>query len=562
MLICGLKLTHDGAVAIIQDNQLIHCIEMEKRDNNKRFTEIKDLKEVEKILDSVGLQLSDVDVFAVDGWGGNNAEQLAQQPRLEIGASHNKITAWNYGEEFQLNVCQYEEANGGDPLQGEAFNGLKIGRHALSYSSYLHVADHIMGTYCTSPFAEAGQDSYILVWDGGMYPRFYYFDYCNKQIEPLGPLFLLIGNIYTIFSQFFGPFKVGGTFAKDSLSVAGKVMAYIAKGELKEELFSIFEEIYKKQYTMPMGFANVFANLFKEKVKGKGYRDEDILCTFHVYIERLLIEKLAQKIKRYPRQTKNLCISGGCGLNIKWNSAIRESNLFEQVYVPPFPNDSGSAVGAACCAMFHQTGRLHLKWDVYSGPAIEQNDPADGWVTSQCSIKELAALLYNEQQPVVLLHGKSELGPRALGNRSVIAPAENKEMKETLNRIKKREDYRPISPICLADKAESVFIPGPPDPYMLFEHVIRDNWKEKIPAVMHLDGTARLQTVTKEQNALIHQLLSEYERLSGIPLLCNTSANYNGSGFFPDVHSATQWDRVNYIWCNDKLYQRKTKQEL
>lgn len=562
MIICGLKLTHDGAVALIDRGKLIFCIEMEKIDDNPRYTSIEETDCISGILGKHGYDLSSIDVFCVDGWGGTDQDALALQPRLEIGENHNRLAVKNNNHPFRLDVAPYREKALTDDITREwRFSGLKIGNHDLEYSSYLHAAGHVLGAYCTSPFARVNESAYILAWDGGMYPRLYFFDTRTRKVENLGPLFLLIGNIYTIFSQYFGPFKVEGNFAKDNLSTAGKVMAYIALGKVREELFSLFSDIYVQSYDIPMGFANKFANEFKERINGQGYCDEDILASFHAYLEKLLLEKLYKKVKRFDRKCRNLCLVGGCGLNIKWNSAVRKSGLFDAVYVPPFPNDSGSALGTACCGLFYKTQQTALDWSVYSGPEIIHKGVSleNGWFSGNCSLKELARLLHEKNEPVVFLNGKAELGPRALGNRSIIAPAVSPHMKDILNRVKKREDYRPVSPICLEHRAPEIFDPGTKDPFMLFDHKMRREWQERVPAVLHLDGTARLQTVSHEENAVVSSLLQEYETLSGIPLLCNTSANYKGSGFFPSVESAVQWNKVNYVWCEDTLYQRKEK---
>ena len=560
MIICGLKLTHDGTVALIEDGRLHFSVEMEKIANNPRFTGIEETTLIREVLASEGVALADIDLFAVDGWGGTNKDALAIQPRLEIGNGHNWLAAKNNGVDFKMGVAPYrEETLEHDILEEWRFDGLNCGERSLKYNSYLHAAGHVLGAYCTSPFAMAGESAYVLVWDGGMYPRLYYFDAAARNIENLGPIFLLIGNIYTIFSQHFGPFKVKGEFAKDNLSVAGKVMAYIALGQAREEMFPLFDEIYATCYDHPMGFANIFASQFKKRVEGRGFSDEDVLATFHVYLERMLIKKLEKKIKRFPRPARNLCLAGGCGLNIKWNSALRDTGLFTGVYTPPFPNDSGSGIGAACCAMVKHTGHLGLEWNVYGGPKPGPNGPVSGWSGKPCDLAEFAQLLHTSGEPAILLDGRAELGPRALGNRSIVAPAVSPKMKDILNRVKQREDYRPVSPICLEDSAPEIFAPGTPDPFMLFDHKIRREWQEKIPAVKHLDGTARLQTITKEQNPVAGELLEHYRRLSGIPLLCNTSANLKGSGFFPDVESATRWDQVNYVWSDNMLYQRDEK---
>jgi carbamoyltransferase len=560
MRICGLKLTHDGSVALIDGNRLVFSTEIEKIGNNPRYTSIEDTRTIQDVLAGEGYSLSDIDCFVIDGWGGYDQDALAIQPRLEIGKLSNKLSVMDNGNQLQIGIAQYHERNEKhDILELLSFDDLQINGTAYSYKSSLHVTGHVMSAYCSSPFAQKNEDAYLLVWDGGMYPRLYFFDAGKKQAFNYGPIFLLIGNMYSIFAQHFGPFAVKGGFAKDSLSVAGKVMAYIALGKKREELFEIFDDLYVKFYNSPMGFANVFAMEFKKEIAGTGYSDEDTLCTFHHYLSKLLVEKLSKKVRRLAHPVRNLCLVGGCALNIKWNSDVRNSGVFENVYVPPFPNDSGSAIGAACTAMLHFTGNAALDWNVYAGPAITENISRGDWKNHPFTVQQLAKLLHDTQEPVVFLNGRAELGPRALGNRSILAAPTSGGMKDILNDIKKRELYRPVSPICLEQHAATIFKPGCADPYMLFDHIVKDDWVERIPAICHLDGSARLQTVTHESNPVVADLLEAYNEITGVPLLCNTSANLNGKGFFPDVSSAMEWNEVNYIWSEGKLYERVKK---
>ena len=563
MLICGLKLTHDGSVAIVDDGRLVCSIEMEKRSNNLRHSGIEDASVIADALASEGIGLDAIDAFVVDGWGGFNAEALAIQPRLEIGAEHNTLAVRDEAVEHFLPVAQYcERQVGGDILAGKQFDGLRIGGRSFPYRSYLHVAGHVLGAYCSSPFAAGGKSSYVLVWDGGMFPHLYLVDPAAGRVESLGPLFLFIGNIYTIFSQHFGPFKVAGAFAKDDLSVAGKVMAYIALGRVNRDWFEDFEDIYQRHYDAPMGFANVFARAFKERLGRSQFPDEDVLCSFHHYLGELLVKKLAKKIERTGHRSDNLCIAGGCALNIKWNQTIRAAGIVDAVFVPPFPNDSGSAIGMACTLMFSETADRSLDWSVYSGPKVAISDPLPGWSLRRCSPAECGRLLHDTGEPVVFLSGRAELGPRALGSRSILAPAVNARMKDLLNRVKQRESYRPVSPICLEDRATDIFFPGSPDPYMLFDHRVTEQWQARTPAICHLDGTARLQTISRYDEVEVVEALNGYSAASGIPLLCNTSANRKGCGFFPDASSAMAWGGSNYVWCNGYLFERQDKVAL
>lgn len=557
MVTCGLKLTHDGAISLIDNNKLLFSIEMEKINNNPRFTEILHTKVIGEVLASENCKISDIDLFVVDGWGGYDHDSLAIQPRLKIEENYNFLQIDSpYGLQ-EIAIAQYRERSiKSNIFEKFEFHGLPLFEKALHYQSYHHVAGHIMSAYATSPFAARRESSYILIWDGGMFPRLYYFDAQKNEVENLGPLFLIIGNIYSIFSQHFGPFKVNQGFAKDSLSVAGKVMAYIALGELRSDLFAHFEAVYNENYTTPMGFANVFANEFKRRIAHNDYKDEDILYTFHVYLENLLVEKLKKKISRYPKATNNFCYAGGCALNIKWNSAIRNSGIFNEIYIPPFPNDSGSAIGMAALGSYSESGEAALDWSVFSGPKVIANSYTEDWSKSECSIEQLAKIIYENDEPIIFLDGRAELGPRALGNRSIIASATSMKMKDILNDIKNREGYRPVAPICIEEEAASIFIPGCADPYMLYDHEVKSEWQSKIPAVCHLDGTARLQTVAKSEDRMISRLLQSYFEISGIPVLCNTSANLKGCGFFPDIESVMKSDIVNYIWHDNMLYEK------
>jgi carbamoyltransferase len=475
------------------------------------------------------------------------------------------------GHNLQLRVASYHEASlQEDVLHREVFSGgLNIGRTSFSYTSYLHTAGHILGAYCTSPFAASNEPSYVLIWDGGQYPRLYYVDPERRTVANKGPLFSFLGSIYAIMGNYFGPYRLTEEqLAKDAhrrlveghtggyLATSGKLMAYIALGSIQHDLLKMLPEIHRREQHEANGFEHRYALAVSDYVKGRGYSDADVLLTQHVYLERLLIAGLSRKIEQGGMAAKNFVFAGGSALNIKWNSAARDSGLFHSTWVPPFPNDAGSGIGTACCEMFNE-GTTSLQWNVYSGPSVYRGTIQPGWRAQPASVSELAQILADRHEPIVFLEGRAELGPRALGNRSILAPATHERMKEHLNHIKNREEFRPVAPICMECYASEVFDPGTPDPYMLFDHRVKEHWVERVPAICHVDGTARLQTLNEQQNPLVYRLIAEYEKLTGVPLLCNTSANLNGSGFFPDVESAMRWGGCNYIYSNGVLYEKE-----
>ncbi|MEV7124022.1 carbamoyltransferase N-terminal domain-containing protein [Kitasatospora griseola] len=563
MIICGLKLTHDGAVALLDGDRLVFSIEIEKLDNNPRYSEVSDLGIIPQLLADHGYSVTDVDEWVIDGWDGQ-----------EFGHT----STVNDGEAVELVLAPYRESQAVPDLLRPGHRGhFPLGAADLEYTSYVHAAGHLASAYCTSPYAAAGQASFVLVWDGGMFPRLYFVD-PQRGVENSGPLFPLVGHSYATAAHHFGPFR-RAVEAKtvDDLSVAGKLMAYIALGQVRAEIVDVFTSVFAEAFEGPspeavayreriggwgsnaepsLEYVHAFFRQVEEQLAG-AFADEDVLASFHQFLEELLVERVAARILQWKGEgTWNLCFVGGCALNIKWNSALRAHPLLKSVWVPPFPNDSGSAIGAAAARFMDREGIGAIAWHPRLGPTVRPSEPLPGWTGSPCSAEELARVLHESNAPVVVLNGRAELGPRALGGRSILAAAVDGKMKDLLNEVKGREDYRPVAPICLVDEAPKIFSPGTPDPHMLFDHEVRAEWRERMPAVLHLDGTARLQTVSREDDPVLESILREYHRVSGVPVLCNTSANLNGRGFFPDVASVMRWGRVDRVWSEGVIYVR------
>ncbi|EFL28774.1 nodulation protein U [Streptomyces himastatinicus ATCC 53653] len=565
MIICGLKLTHDGAVALLDGDRLVFSIEMEKIANGRRYSTVSDFGVIPGILADFGYKTEHVDEWVIDGWDGD---------------VDGRVALLDHGEPVEVVVGPYRESAACPDLARPGASGeFTMGGQAYPYTSYAHAAGHVASTYCSSPFAERREPSFVLIWDGGLFPRLYWVD-PKTGVENLGELFPVLGHAYAIAGHHFGPFRrPTQSPTVDDLTVAGKLMAYIALGQVREEAMTILREEFHRTFegdSAPAveyrravgGFGSLFEpsvppvhafyGAVRERAERAGIADEDVLASVHHLFEELLTERLSAKVRQHRGDGPwNLSFAGGCALNIKWNSALRSLPLVREMWVPPFPNDSGSAIGAAVLGMIQHRGLQAIEWNPRLGPRLSPTpDIPDGWSARACAPAELARVLYDTDEPVVVLNGRAELGPRALGGRSILASPIGTAMKDTLNRIKGRESYRPVAPICAVDEARKIFEPGTPDPHMLFDHAVRDAWVARIPAVIHLDGTARLQTVAPDDDPLLAEVLAEFHRISGVPVLCNTSANLNGHGFFPDVASAMAWGKVDRIWSEGTLYQR------
>ncbi len=554
MLICGIKMTHDAAIALLNDDELIGCVEIEKISNNPRHSHMIDFTYIEDVVRRFGYQLSDIDKFVIDGWKNTYSER----------SKHDNGSYLTYGNQV-FEVAAYNNAICGtyEGIPFESKSSIQIGEKYIPYVSYSHMYTHLTTAYCTSPFARRGESCFISVFDGGCKPTLFYFDATKKEFVFCEEYINFGGHIYDSTAAMFKPYGDGKTIIPGreliKKDIAGKVMAYIALGKVRDDYVDVFNDIYNKCKSIESNQENKFESnkVFDEMVLQHFIdvdESADVLASFHAFLEKLLVDNLHSAVKRSGFECKNLCMSGGCALNIKWNSAIREQNIFEEIFVPPFTNDSGSAIGCACAERIRLTQLYPINWNVYCGFPLNNDFEVNGWKIESCTIKQLAQILYSTQEPVVVLQGRAEAGPRALGGRSILCDARSEQSKTLLNKIKRREWYRPVAPICIEEKSTEYFIPGGSDKYMLFEHQANEYAHETIPAIIHLDGSARLQTVSKEDSETIYQILTEYEKLSGISVLCNTSANNLGSGFFPDVKSAQEWGRCKYIWSEGVLY--------
>jgi carbamoyltransferase len=240
---------------------------------------------------------------------------------------------------------------------------------------------------------------------------------------------------------------------------------------------------------------------------------------------------------------KQVCLAGGVAFNCVANGKILDETPFEQVYVHPAAGDAGLSVGAALY-VWHQILRKPRSFvmdHAYWGPEYSREDikraikasavESKGLRVSEPSDNELTcgvAKLIADAKIVGWFQGRAEWGPRALGNRSIVADPRRAEMKEILNRrIKHREIFRPFAPSILAEATSDWFEKSHPCPFMSLAFAVRREKRDQIPAPTHVDGTARLQTVTKQANSRYHALISAFRDLTGVPLVLNTSFNDN-----------------------------------
>lgn len=488
---------HDGAVVQLRDGRLVVSIEAEK-DSNYRYSPLSG----PDMLKAIGEFDAAPDVIAVGGWW----------PR-----DHHEFLHRNAGRAGYRGIDDAAIVTGRVQFLGRD----------VDYISSSHERSHLMCAYGLSDLPQ-GTPCYALVWEGAI-GAFYHIDSALK-ITKIGDVLNQPGNRYGLVYGLADP-----TFPKDGthprFSDAGKLMA-LASFATRRTPSSAEEELLA--FILGEPFRDLSAY---EKIKSAPHLDVGLENPEFRNFAGICSDAIFDVFHRFARENLQpglpLLISGGCGLNCDWNSRWTETGLFSQIFVPPVANDSGSALGTAIDAQFRLTGRAKIEWDVYSGLAFRDAAalPPDRYDIVEASSEQVADWLTSG---LILgwVNGRSEIGPRALGNRSILAAPFLDETRVRLNEIKQREQFRPIAPVCLREDAETWFDCPHDSPYMLFTYRAKT---DALAAVTHVNGTARLQTVTKQSNAPLHALLKAFKVRTGYGVLCNTSLNFNGRGFINNL---------------------------
>ncbi len=266
---------------------------------------------------------------------------------------------------------------------------------------------------------------------------------------------------------------------------------------------------------------------------------EDIAWRVQDDTERVLLERAIWL--REVTGAKNLCIAGGVALNCVANGKIVREAGYDNVWIQPAAGDDGIAIGCAYYGHLavQKKPRSFVMQHAYLGASYEDNEieaAAKQWLVRAQTFNGADRSIYRETAKVLTqgevvgwFQGCSEFGPRALGNRSILADPRDAKMKDVLNaRVKHRQAFRPFAPIVLAERASEIFEGDGDSPFMLIAKRVTPEWKDKVPAIVHVDGTARVQTVRRDHNERLYLLLKAFEDLTGVPVLLNTSFNIRG----------------------------------
>ena len=391
--------------------------------------------------------------------------------------------------------------------------------HPLDTRYIMHHQSHAAGGLYTRPW-DSLEDTVVLSIDGvGEDQTAVIYDHNLNELESV-VMGQSIGLMYSYVTHFLG-YKT----LEDEYVVMG--MAAFGQDVFSDLLISFYDDNKGHgQFKFPE-----FVELLKYQRKHKGVSDVDIAASTQAFAEKKIYD-LAKRARKYGSK---LVYSGGVAQNIVANTKIKL--LFDDMWIPPCPTDGGSSLGTAAYHYCKDTGKDKINWcNAYLGHEMGSINP-----------KEVVEYLL-ENKYCGIASGKAEFGPRALGNRSLIADVRY-DIKDTVNNVKRRQKFRPFAPAILEEYAKEYF-EGPMSEYMQYAC----NAKHDYSSVTHVDGTARVQIVKKDNPSVLRAILEEYYDITKVPMLLNTSLNIRGKPIVNDVYDAYQFQ----IETNTKVFYNDT----
>jgi carbamoyltransferase len=549
---------HDSAACLVVDGRVVAAAEEE------RFTRIKHGKRplpfttwelpynaIDYCLRAAEIELADVDHVAysfdpkklIDG----QTFVLPVEPSA-FPTKQSWTSPWEpLSLAYTLNA-ERQLVDGAPHHIRKRFAGAKNARHWRWHFVEHHLA-HEASAFLAAPFDESA----VMTLDGrGELATTSYGRFQSGRYERLGQVEMphSLGLLYENVTDYLGFLHSSDEY---------KVMALASYGDpLYADEFRRRICIQDGQYTVePLDFVEVFGPA-RQRGGPMEKRHFDIARSL-----QLVLEESAVRLATWLREAsgaENLCMAGGVALNCVMNARIRDAGLYRNVWVQPAAGDAGTALGAALWTDWRQRKTRSWRMDhAFLGPDYPDAEIEEFLRRGKlryrrpANLAEHVAGLLAEDKIIGWFQGRMEFGPRALGARSILASPLSADMQQRLNEIKDREDFRPVAPVVLEEEAAKWFIARAGNgtattiisPFMVFVNEVAPDKAERIPAVRHVDGTARIQTINRAQNPLYYDLIKAFERRTGVPVLVNTSFNTRSE---PVV--CTPRDAVECFWTS------------
>lgn len=491
---------HDANLTIAEENTVKKYIEFEK--------------------------LADKRYFSFDPDGSSFQSQFEKLALPHLDPQEISSVVYNWTNDKQLDVLKRIFPNAGE------------------WKPVFHHISHVWSAYM---FTEPRENDLITSIDGGgdLDDYFYIYSFRNGEVHKLLEAKVNLGKAYRVLGLLSPElYKDQAKGYQMDRALSGKKMSLLSYGKVTEVYRKPLEEFYNDfmlNYDEETDSVDKNLGLLLTKIGhgGEKFLDKntarDVLATSQDVFEKIIQRHLYPFLKE--GQYKRVILVGGCALNVTMNSKI-ESDFKIEVFTPPCPNDCGISLGAAKIS----NPSLKILESPFTNIAPTGHEALAKFKTEYISrdvtLTELASLL-NKGLIIATMVGPLEIGPRALGNRSYLANPLVSGMKDRMNssRVKDREYWRPIAPIVTMEKLSQYFDTINPSPYMTFAPKVRDEYLSLLKEVVHVDGSARAQTVS-EKSGWIYRLTKEFGRISGIEMLMNTSFNRKGHPLINDYNEA------------------------
>ena len=439
------------------------------------------------------------------------------------------------------------------------------------------LAGHHMSHAASGYFLSNFDDAIILSADGGGHDYGVesftnIFHAKNDEIKLITSKNYNLGVAYGRIGSPISEISPGGGDIIDSMAYAGKVMGLCAYGKINNNWIESFKDFYlgnKNSHNQSnlnflsnqsnLNFLSNQTNLNLGYNSLSGQISYDLAATSQYVFEEVMMDL----INPYLEMSNNFIIVGGCGLNVLFNQKLKVelNKIGKNLYISPVPNDCGLSLG-----QFLNKTKKRINNFVYNGIDITDYEKLDDFIklynAEKIDINKIVDLI-KSGKIIGTIQGNSEIGPRALGNRSIICDPTIKNMKDILNsKVKFREWFRPFAPVCRQEDCELFFDDVFESDYMSYAPKIKEKFWEIIPSITHNDGTGRLQTVNENGNKLFYNILSELKKRNEPPVILNTSFNIKGKPILTSIEDALyvlEETDLDYVLIDDYLFEKKQK---
>lgn len=548
MKILGLCTMGNSSAALIENGKVKFAIEEERLSRIKNDGSFP-LLSIHAALKHSNIELKDIDLICVYWERWNLLPRLAgvvqgviNNPQ-SLGSKLNRIKSMF----LRSNGAEEKETHKHGSWKDLFFMKSILSSEFGDFSSKMVFLDH-HSCHIASAFEISGFDkSIVLSYDGGGEGLSTLLGYRDGEnfteiLKEKWPNSL--GHYYSTFTGFLGFQMLEGEYKMMGLSPYGKPVYkdVILKNILHKKnngRYTVNTRILDYHQALDGHFSKELIQLLgPPRGKDDDFTEDhkNIAASVQEAYEEIVTHMISYALTKFPG-TKNICVVGGCGLNVTANGKIVDELGFDRVFVPPAPHDAGCALGAAILGhtRFGKKGDPVVMDTPYLGESFTNEQIESYLVENNYKVpkkydeEELLKVVSQklaDGNVIAWYQGRSEFGPRALGNRSFLADPRNGNIQELMNqKIKKRELFRPFAPSVKEECAEDFFEIKQKSPFMNIVSMVKQDKRTVIPAVTHIDGTARVHTVSKEANNRYWNLINEFEKITGVGLLLNTSFN-------------------------------------